>query len=118
MRAGALHLFKEVLLRNVIVRILIPSNQEQIKQIINEVALTFPQLHIRSMDKSLDTHIGNIIVDRKESLIVELKDDTKENYYDAAGLSVYSKVYLLHCHMHLYLKAYGDKLCCMKSQVE
>lgn len=89
-RTGALHLFKEVLLRNVIVRILIPSNQEQIKQIINEVALTFPQLHIRSMDKSLETHIGNIIVDRKESLIVELKDDTKENYYDAAGLSVYS----------------------------
>jgi signal transduction histidine kinase len=89
-RAGALHLFKEVLLRNVKVRILIPSNQEQIKQIINEVALTFPQLHIKSMDKSLETHIGSVIVDRKESLIVELKDDTKENYYDAAGLSVYS----------------------------
>jgi signal transduction histidine kinase len=88
--AGALHLFKEVLLRNVIVRILIPSNQKQINQIINEVALASPQLHIRSMDKSLETHIGRIIVDRKESLIVELKDDTKENYYDAAGLAVYS----------------------------
>ncbi|MDW0256686.1 MAG: hypothetical protein QN732_10150, partial [Nitrososphaeraceae archaeon] len=70
----SLHLFKEVLLRNVIVRILIPSNQKQINQIINEVALASPQLHIRSMDKSLETHIGRIIVDRKESLIVELKD--------------------------------------------
>ena len=88
--AGALHLFKEVLLRGVIVRILIPSNQKQINQIINEVALASPQLHIRSMDKSLETPIGRIIVDRKESLIVELKDDTKENYYDAAGLAVYS----------------------------
>lgn len=42
------------------------------------------------MDKSLETHIGRILVDRKESLIVELKDDTKENYYYAAGLAVYS----------------------------
>jgi signal transduction histidine kinase len=34
--------------------------------------------------------MGVIVVDRKESLIVELRDDTKENYYDAAGLAAYS----------------------------
>jgi signal transduction histidine kinase len=34
--------------------------------------------------------MGVLVVDRKESLIVELKDDTKENYYEAAGLAAYS----------------------------
>jgi signal transduction histidine kinase len=34
--------------------------------------------------------MGIIVVDRKESLIIELKDDMKDNYYDAAGLAAYS----------------------------
>jgi signal transduction histidine kinase len=54
------------------------------------MALELPQLDIRSIDKSLQTQMGIIVVDRKESLIIELRDDTKENYYDAAGLAAYS----------------------------
>jgi len=54
------------------------------------MGLELPQLDIRSIDKSLQTQMGIIVVDRKESLIIELKDDTKENYYDAAGLAAYS----------------------------
>jgi signal transduction histidine kinase len=30
------------------------------------------------------------VTDRKDSLIIELRDDTKENYYEAAGLAAYS----------------------------
>ena len=30
------------------------------------------------------------LADRKESIIVEIKDDTKDNMYGAAGLSIYS----------------------------
>ncbi|MGC1133036.1 MAG: HAMP domain-containing sensor histidine kinase [Nitrososphaeraceae archaeon] len=37
-----------------------------------------------------EAQIGIIVVDRKKSMIIELKDDAKENYYDAAGLSSYS----------------------------
>jgi hypothetical protein len=47
-------------------------------------------LDIRSIDKCLQSHIGIIVVDRKQSLIVESRDDTKDNYYDAAGLAAYS----------------------------
>jgi len=54
------------------------------------VVVELPQFEIRSIDKSLQTQMGIIVVDRKESLIVELRDDTKENYYDAAGLAAYS----------------------------
>ncbi len=31
-----------------------------------------------------------VLADRKESIIVETKDDTKDNMYEAAGLSIYS----------------------------
>jgi len=31
-----------------------------------------------------------MVVDRKESLIIETKDDAKDNSYDAIGLAAYS----------------------------
>ena len=57
---------------------------------MNEITLMLPQLEIRSLDKSLETSIGIIVVDRKKSLIIESRDDTKDNYYQAAGLAAYS----------------------------
>ena len=89
-RIGALHLFREAVQNGVKVRILIPADRQQIMQIVSEVELALPQVDIRSLDKSLQTHIGIIVVDRRDSLIIELRDDTKENYYEAAGLAAYS----------------------------
>ncbi|HEY9490829.1 MAG TPA: HAMP domain-containing sensor histidine kinase, partial [Nitrososphaeraceae archaeon] len=86
-----MHLFREVLEHGVKVRILIPADeQEEIKRVVNEVIPGLPHLNIRSIDKSLQSQIGIIVVDRRESLIVESRDDTKDNYYDAAGLAAYS----------------------------
>jgi signal transduction histidine kinase len=39
---------------------------------------------------SLQNTIGILVVDRRQSLIIETKDDTKDNSYDAAGLGAYS----------------------------
>jgi signal transduction histidine kinase len=89
-RLGIMHAFKEALERGVRVRILIPADQKEIAQIVNEVSLVIPQLEIGSVDKSLESTVGILIVDRKESLIIETKDDTKDNSYDAAGLASYS----------------------------
>jgi signal transduction histidine kinase len=69
---------------------LIPADYQQITQIINEMNLVLPELSIRSVDKSLQNTIGILVVDRSESLIIETKDDTKYNSYDAAGLGAYS----------------------------
>ena len=85
-----MHLFKEALERGVKVRILIPADEQQIIQISNEVSLALPQIDIRSIDESLRTRIGILVVDRKESLIIESKDDTKDNSYAASGLAAYS----------------------------
>jgi signal transduction histidine kinase len=87
---GAMNLFREVVQNGVKVRILIPAEIQQIMQVVSEIDMRLPQIDIRSIDKSLETHIGIIVTDRKDSLIIELKDDTKENYYEAAGLAAYS----------------------------
>jgi two-component system sensor histidine kinase VicK len=89
-RIGLIDLLQEVLKNGVKVRVLIPADEDLISQVVDEVVVEMPQLEIRSIDKSLQTQMGVIVVDRKESLIVELRDDTKENYYDAAGLAAYS----------------------------
>ena len=88
-RLGTLHLFKESIDRGVKVSVLIPADYQQIRQIINEVNLVLPDLSIRCVDKSLQNTIGILVIDRKESLIVETKDDTKDSSYEAAGLGAY-----------------------------
>ena len=89
-RLGIMHLFKDAVERNVRVRILIPADQNEIIRIVNEVNLALPQIDIASVDKSLESTVGILVVDRKESLIIETKDDLKDNSYDAAGLAAYS----------------------------
>lgn len=90
-RLGIMHLFKDAIVeRGVRVRILIPADQNEVIQIVNEVNLVLPQLDIGSVDKSLESTVGILVVDRKESLIIETKDDLKDNSYDAAGLAAYS----------------------------
>src|ERR671931_540947 len=89
-RLGIMHLFKDAVERGVRVIILIPADQKEITQIVNEVNLVLPQLEIGSADRSLDSTVGILVVDRKESLIIETKNDTKSNSYDAAGLAAYS----------------------------
>jgi two-component system, OmpR family, sensor histidine kinase VicK len=89
-RIGIMHLFKDLVEQDVKVRILIPADEQQIIQIVNEVSLALPQINIRSIDRSLRTRIGITVVDRKESLIIESKYDMKDNSYDASGLTAYS----------------------------
>ena len=48
------------------------------------------KINIRFLEPGLQTKISLLIVDRKSSLAVELKDDTKENIQQAIGLSSYS----------------------------
>ncbi|HEY7080427.1 MAG TPA: HAMP domain-containing sensor histidine kinase [Nitrososphaeraceae archaeon] len=89
-RLGIMHSFKDAIERDVRVRVLIPAHQNEILQIINEVNLVLPQLEIGSVDRSLESTIGILVVDKKESLIIETKNDSMDNSYDAAGIASYS----------------------------
>lgn len=45
---------------------------------------------VRGLQQSLQSRLTTLIVDGKFSLEVEVKDDTKDNSYDAVGLATYS----------------------------
>jgi signal transduction histidine kinase len=98
-RAGTMELFKEAAAaaegRRIKIRILTPMDD-----IIKEKAQKFkeeqqhqqhhPQIDIRNIEYPLQTKVTILLVDRKFSLAVELKDDTKETSYEAIGLATYS----------------------------
>ena len=89
---GGMQLLREALEENSAkARVLIPADDDNITSTtIKEAKSTYPQIDIRSIDKSLQTRITIVLVDKRECVIVELKDDTEDNSYNAAGLTTYS----------------------------
>jgi signal transduction histidine kinase len=47
-------------------------------------------IQLRIIEKSFQSMVSILVIDRKYSLVVELKDDTKEISYDAIGFATYS----------------------------
>jgi two-component system, OmpR family, sensor histidine kinase VicK len=90
LQIGGLQLLKEIVEKNnVKARILVPADTEA-KLTIKEISISNPGIDIRCLEEALQTCITIVIVDRKECVIVESKDDTKETSYDAAGISTCS----------------------------
>src|SRR5215831_1722812 len=71
------------------IKILIPSD-EQIKETIDKLKVEYPRVEFRIYEQGLNSRITMVLVDRKECMIIETKDDTKDDSYAAAGLSAYS----------------------------
>jgi signal transduction histidine kinase len=78
--------------REVKIRILTPIHTlvEQSAQKLMEGLQRKPDIEIRYTEPHLQTKVTILLIDRKYSLTVELKDDTKETSYDAIGLATYS----------------------------
>ena len=89
---GGLQLLKEASEKNSAkIRVLIPADDGNIMSTtMKETKSTYPQIDIRRIDRSLQTRISIVLVDRRECVIVELKDDAEDNSYNAAGLTTYS----------------------------
>lgn len=92
---GGLQLLKNVSeQQGATVRLLVPDENEndgqRLSTILEEVKIQCPQVNVRTMEKGLHTRITIVLADRKECTIIELKDDTKDISYSAAGLSTYS----------------------------
>jgi two-component system sensor histidine kinase VicK len=90
MQMGLLQLLKEATeKRHVQVRILIPADK-QIKDTIDQAAKICPLVDFRVAEENFQTRITIILIDKKDCMIVELRDDTKDSSYYAAGLATYS----------------------------
>ena len=96
-RAGAIKLLKDMAEgSNIKVRILTPED-ERIKAFVENLRKQQEEqqdkngnIDIRVIEPSQQTKVSILIVDRKYSLVVEVKDDTKETSIEAMGLATYS----------------------------
>src|SRR3954447_4242094 len=97
-------LIDAVVHRYIKIRVLVPKNPsvlQLIDQIKNQCILLIKNenknkhnnndaIDFRHIQQLLDTRSTILIVDKKVSFVMELKDDTKETFHEAIGLSTYS----------------------------
>ncbi|MFL6432084.1 MAG: ATP-binding protein, partial [Nitrososphaeraceae archaeon] len=77
--------------RNVKVKILVPANsivQQKIRHIKEYCASDM--IDVRYIEQMSETKATILVVDRKDSMVMELKDDSKTTFAEAIGLSTYS----------------------------
>ncbi|MGH9982769.1 MAG: ATP-binding protein [Nitrososphaeraceae archaeon] len=70
------------------VRILVPI-EDKVKDTIQRLE-KINGIQIRNIESAMQTRMTILVVDRTYSLVVELKDDTKDNLEEAIGLATYS----------------------------
>ena len=88
-RAGGI----DILIENVIryktrVRILVPI-EDKITDTIQRLE-SIKGIQVRNIGPAMQTRMAILVVDRTYSLVVELKDDSKDNLEEAIGLGTYS----------------------------
>jgi len=82
--------------RNIQVRILMPQVNlshhpiEESKTLQHQQDNPTDSLNVRYMQQLSDTKATLLIADRKASLVIEIRDDSKSRFYEAIGLSTYS----------------------------
>jgi two-component system, OmpR family, sensor histidine kinase VicK len=76
--------------RNVHVRILMPADKST-EQAVQDLRQNYPEyVDIRHIEATSSTKATILLVDRKVSLVMELRDDSKQTFDEAIGLSTYS----------------------------
>ena len=70
------------------VKILVPI-EDKIKDILHRLE-QISGIQIRNIEQSMQTRVTILVVDRTSSLVIELKDDTKQSSNKAIGLGAYS----------------------------
>jgi signal transduction histidine kinase/CheY-like chemotaxis protein len=78
--------------RNVIVRILVPGNsliEEKVQQ-LKQYCSDHITIDVRYIEQMSEIKATILVVDRKDSLVMELRDDSKTTFSKAIGLSTYS----------------------------
>jgi signal transduction histidine kinase len=91
-KLGAIQLLTELVEKEgsgVKARILTPKGQ-QIEESIRNLREQSRNIDVRYIEPGLQTYVTIFVVDRKSSLVVELKDDSRKSSYEAMGLGMFS----------------------------
>ncbi len=84
-------MLKESVERGVNVRLLVPVQDDVIKEISEKkLKERRKQIYIQYIRKPLQTNIITLIIDQAISLSIEINDDTKETFEESTGLATYS----------------------------
>ncbi|HET7392049.1 MAG TPA: ATP-binding protein [Nitrososphaeraceae archaeon] len=76
--------------RNIKVRILVPINS-LIEQITTQLIQHYPNhIDVRYIEQMVQAKATVLVVDKRESMVMELRDDSKTTFIEAIGLSTYS----------------------------
>src|SRR5215831_7955702 len=85
-----MYLEERVRERNLNVRILMPSDKST-EDVVRQLKENYQEhIDIRYIEKMSDTKATILVVDRKVSLVMEIRDDSKLTFDEAIGLSTYS----------------------------
>ncbi|HYZ96605.1 MAG TPA: HAMP domain-containing sensor histidine kinase [Nitrososphaeraceae archaeon] len=90
--------YKEEDQNKLIVKILAPTNNDLNKSIINiynrikKINSQKETIEFRRIEPLSEINTACIIVDKKKLLVIELKDDSKDNFLEAIGSSTYSNI--------------------------
>src|SRR5215470_12365827 len=83
--------------RGVKVRILVPYNEEvedrfkqEVEEKLGRRPIYNPDIEVRYTEQTSETMATILVVDRKVSLVMEIRDDSKTTFDEAIGLSTYS----------------------------
>ena len=88
-KLGAIQSLREIVEeKGVKARILTPKG-EVIDETIRKLR-QYQKIEVRYIEPGLQTNVTIVVVDRKSSLVVELKNDEKESSYEAMGFGTYS----------------------------
>ncbi|MDE1763767.1 MAG: hypothetical protein KGH88_05945 [Thaumarchaeota archaeon] len=88
---GLMDILKEISKRGVHVRILAPAAkfiQEELEHLL--YSKPHENIVVRFIQEASDTKATFVIVDKKYSLVTEIKDDSKMTFEEAIGFSIYS----------------------------
>jgi signal transduction histidine kinase len=86
---GGLEVIQQAVKNGAKVKLLIPSDKDVV-QTLSQVKSALPQAEFRAMDASLTTSITIVLVDHKECMFFELKDDKATESHQAVGLALHS----------------------------
>jgi hypothetical protein len=95
--------------KDIKIRILTHMDNET-RRILDRSLKSHRNIDVRSLQQTLPTRVTTLIADRKYSLEVEVKDDTKDNLRGAIGLAIYPTVDRPFGLIPLFLKLCGFKL--------
>jgi two-component system sensor histidine kinase VicK len=92
-REGILHVLKDAVKRGVNVRLLVPTRDDDMKEIVEDkLREKRKQIQIQYIRKPLQTNIIILIVDQAISLSIEINNDMENNFEQASGQATFSNI--------------------------